>query len=454
MTDAGRFERGERYAAAHGVVTTRGVDTITGLDVLIYDFPGTPTVAAGAPVSEHALKVLAADVLDDGGGPRGYLVAAFPSGASLLARGESAVDDRFVLHALQGLKDAHARGVVHGDITASRLLYGLGEVYIEGFGVPWRGAPGGDGARALMRADVAAMAKALLSLAGDDLSAEVAAALRSVETANPPLTAERLFAIVKRLAGGAVKVPAVGFTELTLPTTPVPRDAGQGAGAAPREQPEPQHPATATVASAPAPAPQVSRPQPAAFPDDPEPIVLHSDPGLAAPSKPSPKDSSPGFVKAPPPGAKYRSGTVEEGPPPAPIRLDRDELPLGRPRRAWRGPALLVLMLLVAGFAAYLAWRERPARTSAVTSPFTSYLVDVAVEPATMPPVDLFVLRSPPGSRYTEGARLSAVPKSVAFDAPGTWVVYARFLTRQTPPVTVQVPEDTAVTVVFPPQEE
>src|SRR5690606_17118293 len=118
-------------------------------------------------------------------------------------------------------------------------------------------------------------------------------------------------------------------------------------------------------------------------PGAPEPIVLHSDPGLAAPSKPSPKDSSPGFVKAPPPGAKYRSGTVEEGPPPAPIRLDRDELPLGRPRRAWRGPALLVLMLLVAGFAAYLAWREPPARTAAVTSPFTSYLVDVAVEPAT-----------------------------------------------------------------------
>src|SRR5690606_24388101 len=128
VTDAGRFERGERYAAAHGVVTTRGVDTITGLDGLIYDFPGTPTVAAGAP--------------------------------------------RFVLHARQCLKDAHARGVVQGDITASGLLDGLGEVYIEGFGVPWRGAPEGDGARALMRADVAAMAKALLSLAGDDLSAE------------------------------------------------------------------------------------------------------------------------------------------------------------------------------------------------------------------------------------------------------------------------------------------
>src|SRR5690606_8255092 len=240
VTDAGRFERGERYAAAHGVVTTRGVDTITGLDVLIYDFPGTPTLAAGASVSDHALKVLYANAVEGDDGPRGSLVAAYPTGASLVARGESAVDDRFVLQAVQGLRDAHAQGVYHGDITPSRLLYFLGEVYIEGFGVPWR--KGGD-KRALLRADVAALSKALLALAGDDLSAEVAAALRTVETANPPLTAERLHGIVKRLAGGAVKVPAVGFTELTLPTTPVPRDAGQGAGAAPREQPEPQHPA-------------------------------------------------------------------------------------------------------------------------------------------------------------------------------------------------------------------
>src|SRR5690606_15111631 len=156
VTDAGRFERGERYAAAHGVVTTRGVDTITGLDVLIYDFPGTPTLAAGASVSDHALKVLYANAVEGDDGPRGCLVAAYPTGASLVARGESAVDDRFVLQAVQGLRDAHAQGVYHGDITPSRLLYFLGEVYIEGFGVPWR--KGGD-KRALMRADVVALAK-------------------------------------------------------------------------------------------------------------------------------------------------------------------------------------------------------------------------------------------------------------------------------------------------------
>lgn len=447
MTDAGRFERGERYASAHGVVTSRGVDTLTGLDVLVYEFPGAPTLKAGDSVSLHSLKVLGAQVVDEGDGLKGLLVAAYPTGASLLAPGESAVDDRFVLHALEGLRDAHAKGVAHGDITSSRLLYGLGEVYIEGFGVPWR--PGAD-QRALLRADVVAMAKALLSLAGDDVSAEVAAALRSVESANPPVTAERLYGIVKRLSGGAVKVPAVGFTELTLPTTSAQRPD-------PVEAPRPAETAPAATAVA----PEKQRPAAPPPPVDPEPITLQSDPGLGQPPKPSPRDSSPGFVKAPPPGTKYRHGTLEDGPPPAPIRLEREERQLDRdekrylkpPRRAWRGPALLLLVFLVAGFGAYLAWRGREARPATTASPFTNYLVDVAVEPSNMPPADLFVLRSPAGSRYTAGARLSTVPKSVAFDAAGTWVVYARFLSRETAPVTLSVPEDTSITVVFPQEE-
>src|SRR5690606_15768766 len=181
VTDAGRFERGEHYSAAHGVVTHRGVHPVTGLEVLIYDFPGAPTVAPGPAVSEHVLKVLAADARTTAEGERGHLVAAYPSGASLLAPGESAVDDRFVLRALKGLKEAHARGIAHGAIDESRLLYSLGDVYIEGFGVPWRAGPSGQGAdeRTRLRADVLALADALLALAGDNLSGEVSAALRS-----------------------------------------------------------------------------------------------------------------------------------------------------------------------------------------------------------------------------------------------------------------------------------
>src|SRR5690606_41730909 len=120
----------------------------------------------------------------------GHLVAAYPTGAALVAPGESAVDYRFVLQALQGLKEAHAKGVVHGDITPSRLLYGLGEVFIEGFGVPWRAGSRPAGERAAMRAAGVALARSLLGLAGGNPSPEATAALRRAAAADPTTTAE------------------------------------------------------------------------------------------------------------------------------------------------------------------------------------------------------------------------------------------------------------------------
>ncbi len=447
MTDAGRFERGEQYSAADGVVTYRGVDPITGLDVLIYDFPGEPTMYAGPAVSDHVLKVLESETYRAGDEVRGRLVVAFPSGATLLAPGESVVDDRFVLRSLEGLRDAQARGLIHGDLTRSRLLYTFGDVAIEGYGVPWHAVKGTRGdARALAHADVVRLAEALLSLAGSDLSVEVAAALKSAvaPTTSPPMTAERLYGIVKRLAGGAVKVPASGFTELTLPTTPTPR-------APPDRRPEPaeERPAPRTTAAPPKPrAPARSDPQPT--PLDPEPITLVSDPGLTPPRQPSPKDSSPGFVKALPPGATYRHGNLDEGPRPAPIRMDGQETFSRASRRAWRGPALLLLMLLIAGFAAYLALINKGPADDPLTGAFESYLVDVSVSPANLPPVQLVVDQSPPGSNSRPGTVMAAVPRSVTFDAAGRWVVHGRFQGRETPPVTLDVPSDTAITLSFP----
>lgn len=456
MTDAGRFERGEQYSAAHGVVTHRGVDPITGLDVLIYDFPGRPTMSEGPPVSDHLLKVLQADVREVDGRARGRLVVAYPSGATLLAPGESVVDDRFVLSALEGLRDAQARGLVHGDLTQSRILYSYGEVAIEGYGVPWHLAKGTTGdAKALAHADVVGLAKGLLALAASDLSVEVASALKAAASTatSPPMTSDRLYGIVKRLAGGAVKVPASGFTELTLPTVPVPRKSAPEPSEAPAQRPRsgpttaPERPPAAAQGQA---LRQQRKAEPKPTPLDPEPITLVSDPGLTPPRPVSPKDSSPGFVKALPPGAKYRHGNLEEGPRPAPIRMDGQES-LGRvSRRAWRGPALLLLMLLVAGFAAYLTLLNQNSADDPVTSAFENYLVEVSVMPANLPPVQLVVDQSPAGSDSTPGTVMAAVPRSVTFDAAGRWVVHGRFQGRETPPVTLNVPQDTAITLTFP----
>src|SRR5690606_12490156 len=147
-------------------------------------------------------------------------------------------------------------------------------------------------------------------------------------------------------------------------------------------------------------------------------------PILTPPRQPSPKDSSPGFVKALPPGATYRHGNLDEGPRPAPIRMDGQEAFGRASRRAWRGPALLLLMLLVAGFAAYLALINKGPAEDPLTGAFESYLVEVTVAPANLPPVQLVVDQSPPGSNSRPGTVMAAVPRSVTFDAAGRWVVH------------------------------
>ena len=222
MSDVSRYERGEPYSTHRDAVTYRGLDPLTGLDVLIYDFAGRPTLGTGNLSSEGILSVLSATVKRSVDGESGTVVSALPSGASLVAPGEAVVDDQFVLQALQAVLDAQRHEIVHGDITTSRILYAKGRVYLEGYGVPWQGSSAKQPLAQALQADLQALVKALLELAGDNLSAEVAVALRSASAAGtfPPMTAQRLYSIVKRLAGGAVTVPTSGFTDLTLPVTP------------------------------------------------------------------------------------------------------------------------------------------------------------------------------------------------------------------------------------------
>lgn len=472
MNEVSRFERGERYATVRDVTTYRGVDPLTGLDVLIYEFSGAPTVASGALTSDNIPAILATAAH----GGTGSVVSALPQGAELVAPGERVVDDGFVLQALTALRDAHVLGLVHGDITPSRLLHARAQVYLEGYGVPW----GGEGAatgEAALHTDLQALVRALLSLAGDNLSAEVTAALKgaAAKGSYPPMNAPRLHAIVRRLAGGAVKVPASGFNDLTLPVSGAPAatdSPGWSQDADRLEEPAKPEPRPRREPSTGAASPAASGRTGAAEFDDPEPITLNSDPGLIPPGAsaagaggrapagarndgsgqpPSPRDTSPGFVKALPPGATYRHGNLDEGLRPAPIRLDRQEVAATH-RRSWRGPALLLLVLLVAGLASYLTLISQP-QNGAGTTPGTLFPVDVRVEPGNLPPIQMIVDQSPPGSTYAPGTVMGSVPRRVTFDAVGTWVVHGRFQDDVTPSVTVSVPEVSSITLSFPTSE-
>src|SRR5690606_6964198 len=196
MNDVGHYQRTEVYRTGGGVTTHRGVDPVTGLAVLIYDFLGRPLAGPGDIDSDTVPAILAASF----DGERGGLVAAIPTGATLVAPGESVVDDRFVLQTLQALRDAARAGVVHGDLGAERLLFAGGRVLVEGFGVPWAGARAGSegsadrapGRSAVLRRDLQATVAALIQLAGDNLSTEVLVALRGAAASgtNPPPDAD------------------------------------------------------------------------------------------------------------------------------------------------------------------------------------------------------------------------------------------------------------------------
>lgn len=493
MNDVGHYQRTEAYRTGGGVTTHRGVDPVTGLAVLIYEFPGRPLAGPG-DIDSDAIPSIVAASFD---GTRGTLVAAIPTGATLTAPGESVVDDRFVLQVLQAVRDAARAGVTHGALGAERLLFAAGRVLVEGYGVPWssaasgastpRSEPGRAQAAALQR-DLRDAVHALLSLAGDNLSSEVLVVLRGAVAAgtNPAPDAERLYSVVRRLSGGAVTVPPAGFSDLTLPIASADRsasgadgvlddaldlpeiqggalDIGGGDGLGPsltatrtdlrvepasydRDAARTVGPSVGELAGASSTS--------ASSTADPDPITLASDPGLVARAVRPPKDSDPGFVKDLPPGATYRPGNLDGALRPAPIRLDRHD-ESGRRRRSWRGPALLLLLVLVAGTAAYMAvLAQRGNRQAVAGSGSVSHVVDVRVDPANLPPVSLVVDQSPSGSSFRAGTVIGSVPRRVVFDATGTWVVHAAFQDRTSDRVTLRVPEDRAITLTFPPMPE
>ncbi len=492
MEQAGRFQRNQELRRDGKVVTSLGVDVVTGLAVLIYDFPGEPLLKQGFQDVNGLPAVLASWVQDD----EGTLVTAYPSDATLVAPGESVVDDQFVLQALTILRDAAKRGLAHGDLGAGRFLWSGRRVYLEGYGVPWKpglprpaAAAVSTGAAAVnpalaaaLTADLQSAVKALLTLGAQGISSEVAAALRGATSGKSGADAASLQGVVRRLAGGAVTVPSAGFVDIVLPVsktggaggksnldldaldfTPVAPSAARGlshdpnevvgdAGAAPRGS----APRTdLRVEQGETPPPRVTPPRPQQTPaealSDPDPITLHSDPGSGTlkttPVSGSAADS--GFVKHLPPGATYRSGSLDETIRPAPIRIDDRHDGQAR-RKAWRGPGLLILLLLVVALGSFLALRaQRNSDLAQVGGSSVRHLVDVRVSPSNLPPVSLVVDRSPDGSSYSPGTIIGSVPRRVSFDANGTWTVHAQFQGRSSAQVTLRVPEDTVITLAF-----
>lgn len=490
VSGTARYQRASQVSRYGDVITSRGVDAVTGLAVYIYDFPGTPRVKPGQLDSEAIPTVLAAGY----DGTNGLLVTAFPPGGTKLLDSGATLDDDLVLQTLAALRDAARVGLVHGDIRPERFLLAHGRVYVEGYGVPWNPEqhtqPSKELIRAALTRDLVSATKALLEFGSEGLSTEVAAALRgALGSATRAGDAGQLYSVVRRLAGGAVTVPPAGFGNLVIPTS---SEAKSKAGALqnddlglgsldldeldlspqrpPSSQPVDDDTSAHTLAAEAArgvPAPELfeeeALPLPTelepptlttpAFPDEPDPITLHSDPGPTLTVDQKLKDSGAGFVKDLPPGATYRAGNPEEAVRVPPIDLNVNAVPVKK-KRGWRLPILVLALVLVAGFSAYLALvagRDAPPVPSGTSA--MSHFVDVRVEPSNLPPASLVVEQRPAASAFRTGTIIASVPRRVRFDAAGVWVVHATFQGRISESVTLRVPEDTSITIVFPADE-
>ena len=220
--------------------------------------------------------------------------------------------------------------------------------------------------------------------------------------------------------------------------------------------PEPTPPPGLTVtrrtdgparSSTPLPRPEPPRPQ------TPRSVAPPQGPQPGATPPPTPAGTTGGtpggFSKTPPPDVTYRVGASPLAERQAGGGRTAPSTPgVRQRRRTWMLAALLLGALILAIVTA-VARRPVPPPTPAFGT-VTSIVVDVRIEPATLPPASLVVVASPASSRLRAGSALGTVPRRVVFDAEGTWQVEARFGDRRSDIVTFRLPDERDVVLRFP----
>lgn len=418
MTPHDRYQRLAKRADQGHVVSWSGVDAVTGLPVLVYDIAGRPRRAAERLESDHIPAVLASSF----DGRRGELVVAFATDDRSVQPDD--VTEAMVLSAARALRDAGRIGVVHGDLRPERFRIAGGRLVVEGYGVPWQPA------------DAAFVAP---EIAGDSPSGPSAPASLSADVYAFGATF---------IAWCRGRVGAELLATLAAAMAPDPRDRPDAA--------------TLLVALERAAAPIA----------DAEPLVIDSDSGETlletSRSKRPPRErnnernnernkrTTGSFSKDPPPGTRYRSGHQTPALEPGRFRfpsLHDGRIVAASPWRWYRFAMLGATLILVAilAFLALSSQADRlgdPTATRAVV-----YVVDVVVEPASLPPVRLFVVEAPDASKWQPGTELGNVPGRVVLDREGTWQFQGRFQDRLSQIATIELPAQRLVTLAFTPTQ-
>lgn len=152
------------------VKTHRGLDPVTGLPVLIYQFAGKPRATSKSLQSDHIPSILSAKY----NGKQGMVVVASPQHYRAL---NAAVSKEDIIPLLLGtanaLRTAAQARVIHGDLRPERFLHDGKQHYVlEGYGARWdakNSAYQAPEETVSLAADVFSWAKAVRALAGNVL---------------------------------------------------------------------------------------------------------------------------------------------------------------------------------------------------------------------------------------------------------------------------------------------
>ena len=496
VTEKPRYQPQALLTETGTVQTFRGVDPLTGLPVLMYQFSGKPTLTPGDLESENIPGLLSSHYQNQ----QGQVVVAYSPQYQPV---QGPLDGQSLLHVIhssaQALHDAAQAGVVHGDIRPERFLMADNHLLLEGFGVRWNRIDSpyqaADSDEPSYAGDVYAWARSIQSLSAPPVPSAVQALLEQCTVPDPearPSAQEILTRATELLERKHAPVPEPSKADVfDFDIEPDLRDTfrhgevGAGSSSSSVTQEELTEVKVDSSSGSLPPVFQTS--------SDEDGILVHSDPGrrVAAPvrkpippstsqspSLPSrspvppassapaerllrkrdadPVEDTPGFVKNLPPGATYRSGSFDDKRPSAPIREEvLTEHDAKRPsnQRIFTLGLLVVSAAVLALLLLFYNRMESPATTPTRTG-HTQYIVNIDVHPDALRNVTLLVVSSPAGSERRSGHELTFVPGAAILDQSGVWRLQGRFQNQLSEIVTLDVPSQRSATLVFPTEQE
>lgn len=432
-----RYQMQTLYAEKKGVRTFEGVDPITGLPVLIYEFQGEPREHFKKLESENIPGLLESYAADP------YrLVMAYSKRYKTVSKPFRVPISLLLIESARALRDAARVAVVHGDIRPERFLSTQDHVLLEGFGVPWLASENPYRAPetkvANLKDDIYAWAKSIFDIVSGDLSDSYSELLTQCLLANPNerLDAESLYNALQQLLKHetlANKTSVHNF-ELSFDESSMTQAGFQEA-----------MPAASSLAA--------------------NTKALAQPPAKPAKASEETAETSKTFVKSLPPGASYKPGDSFGNTNPYKAKLEQDLAELrtelasdgSNKRRSLMFIALIVAVLLLAGLAMFnQVFFSQPLSQAASGNVLSQYIVELDIQPTDLPPIDIVVISSPAGSarpansllgKYNPGAN------QIALNKEGLWQLQGRFNDRVSEVVNLQLPEQRRILITIPPAE-